>query len=165
MLLIPSCVPSILLWSKCETVVVSTQVTWDVGLLVFQGEWTQAQVRLLTWTTPAAIEGVWPLMIRVATQIFSYQWSALSKPCITPKSSHWCPNDCFPSNLPAQEKQHSPSSSHHIVLCCNFYPGNVRLMGPPDWIIHLLNTLWSSWPEWIPSRWKWWITLSFFSKV
>lgn len=65
-----------------------------------------------------------------ATQIFSYRWSALSKPCITPKSSHWCPNDCFPSNLPAQEKQHSPSSSHHIVLCCNFYPGNVRLMGP-----------------------------------
>lgn len=130
MLLIPPCLPSILLWSKCETVVVSTQVMWDVGLLVFQGEWTQAQVRLLTWTTPAAIEGVWPLMIRVATQIFSYQWSALSKPCITPKSSHWCPNDCFPSNLPAKEKQHSPSSSHHIVLCCNFYPGNVRLMGP-----------------------------------
>lgn len=148
------------MWDCCGQYI---QVTWDVGLLVFQDEWTQAQVWLLTWTTPAAIEGVWPLMIRAATQIYSYRWSALLQPCITPKSRHWWPNDCFPSNLPAQEKQDSPSSSHHIVFCCNFYPGNVRLMGPG-----LDNSssghLWSSWPEWIPSRWKWWITLSFFQR-
>ena len=70
---------------------------------------------------------------------------SIVRSCITPKSSHWCPNDCFPSNLPALEKQDTSPSSCHIVICCNFYPGNARLI----WLgLDNLSFrhLWSSWP-------------------
>lgn len=122
----------------------SAPVIWDVRAVGFSGSISTG--RSLTGGVPtAAFEGVWPLMTWATTQTFCYRWSALSRSCITPKSSHWCPNDCFPSNLPAQEKQDTSPSSCHIVICCNFYPGNARLI----WLgLDNLSFrhLWSSWP-------------------